>query len=304
VVDRFEEAMEEYDDIGYQLDARFLIRVLIAIGTGQSRFRYLTEFWKTPSEEIELLWRRSKKAVDSAVNFVRHNARFEASDWLPSLMPLVPLAAYFDRHDAIAPDVERGLLRWFYIASLRGRYSASPETKLDDDLRAVASGTPIDRLMENAIPPGGSAEVGADELDDAGVRNPLFPMTYAVARRRQAKDWFTGITLGTDVVGDDHDIQVHHVFPKALLKQAGVSRRDRDEIANLAFLAARPNRKISMRPPDAYLTEIADRHPERLEAQCIPMSRDLWRLERFQDFLAVRREMLSKAVNDLVAEPL
>src|SRR2546426_5359484 len=39
----------------------------------------------------------------------------------------------------------------------------------------------------------------------------------------------------------------------AVLKKAGASRKDRDEIANLAFLAARPNKKISNRPPEEYL---------------------------------------------------
>src|SRR6266566_6697245 len=42
IVDKFEDALDDYSDIGYELDTRFLIRALIAIGTGQSRFRYLT----------------------------------------------------------------------------------------------------------------------------------------------------------------------------------------------------------------------------------------------------------------------
>lgn len=303
LVEKFEVAMDEYSELGYDLDARFLIRTLIAIGTGQSRFRYLTEFWKKPPSEIEAIWKRTKKGVDSAVNFVRHNARFEASDWLPSLGALVPLTAYFERQKAIAADVERDLLRWFYVASVRGRYSGSQETAMDEDLKAVVSSDPIGELMKNALPAGYSAEVTPDEFDDAGWRNPLFPMTYAAARKRHAKDWFTGVVLATDVAGEDHEIQVHHIFPKALLKEAGVGRKDRDEIANLAFLAARPNRKISSRPPEQYLAEIAEKHPERLEAQCVPMDRQLWRLDRFQDFLRVRRTRLAEAVNGLLANP-
>jgi hypothetical protein len=128
-------------------------------------------------------------------------------------------------------------------------------------------------------------------------------MTYAVARKRSAKDWFKGIGLGTDVVGEDHEVQVHHIFPKALLKEAGISRKDRDEIANLAFLAARPNRQISKRPPEEYLAEIARHHPGRLEAQCIPMDRNLWKLENFGRFLIARRQLLAAAVNELIENP-
>lgn len=201
IVDKFEEAMDEYTDIGYDLDSRFLIRALIAIGTGQSRFRYLTEFWKKPAPEIEQLWVRTRKGVDAAVNFVRQTARFEASEWLQSLNVLIPLTAYFDTHSSLVPDVEKGLLRWFYVASLRGRYSGSSETAMDEDLKAVGSTDPIAGLMKNAVPGGSSSEVTPEEFDDAGWRNPLFPLTYAAARKRGAKDWFTGVGLATDVVG-------------------------------------------------------------------------------------------------------
>jgi hypothetical protein len=302
VVEKFEHAMEDYEEIGFDLDTRFLMRALIALGTGQSRFRYLTEFWKKQPDEIDRIWRRTKKAVDSAVNFVRSNARFESSDWLPSLNAMIPLAAYFDRNPKIVEDVERGLLEWFYRASLRGRYSGSPETSMDEDLKAVASYQPVPELMKN-LGPTAFLGVTADEFDDAGWRNPLFAMTYAVARKRGAKDWFKGITLGSDMVGSDHEMQVHHVFPKAVLKERGVSRKDRDEIANLAFLAARPNRQISKRLPEVYLAEIASQHPDRLEAQCVPVDRELWKLENFEKFLASRRQLLATAVNDLLRNP-
>jgi hypothetical protein len=42
-VQRFENALDAYEDVDFTLDARFLIRALIALGAGQSRFRYLTE---------------------------------------------------------------------------------------------------------------------------------------------------------------------------------------------------------------------------------------------------------------------
>jgi len=304
IVEMFDQAMDEYGEVGYQLDARFLTRALIATGTGQSRFRHLVEFWKKPATEVHQIWSRAKKGIDSAVNFARHNARFESSEWLQSLNALIPLAAYFERYPAITPDVEVGLLRWFYLAALRSRYSGSGETAMDEDLKAVQSVDAIAQLMKNLLPGGTSLLVTADEFDDAGWRNPLFPLTYACARKAGAKDWFTGVALATDVVGDDHDVQVHHIFPKALLKKAGVARKDRDEIANLAFLGARPNRKIAARMPDEYLAEIADRHPERLEAQCVPMDRDLWQLDRFPDFLAARRQLLGERINHLIEAPV
>lgn len=300
IVERFERAIDEYEEAGFALDTRFLTRALIVIGTGQSRFRHLTEFWKKPPTEIEKIWATAHKGVNAAVNFARHNAGFESSEWLPSLNALIPLTAYFARHPRMTGDVENGLLRWFYIASLRGRYSRSGETSMDEDLKAVASEDPLAALMQNLSSSVKMSLITPDEFDDAGWRNPLFSMTYATARKRRAKDWFTGIELSKHVLGGDHEIQVHHVFPKALLKEMGVKRKDRDEIANLAFLAAKPNRQISKTKPEIYLAEIADKYPDRLESQCIPMDRKLWKLDAFQDFLAERRRLLAEAVNELV----
>ena len=303
IVETFESAIDEYEDLGYELDARFLIRALIVSGTKQSRFRYLSEFWKKDPKDIKKIWLSAKRGVDAAVNFVRHNAGFESSEWLPSLNTLIPMAAYLEHNKSITGDVERRLLRWFYIASLRGRYSGSSETALDEDLKAIHSPDPIGCLLKNVVQQDGRVQVYADEFDDAGWRNPLFPMTYAVAKKRRAKDWFKGIALGKDVAGLDHQVEYHHIFPRALLKTNGVRRNSRDEIANLAFLMARPSKQISNKEPIEYLAEIAEQYPDRLEAQSIPMNKQLWKLDRFQDFLAERRQLLAKSVTELINDP-
>ena len=301
IVDKFEKSMEKYESIGFHLDTRFLTRALVAIGTNQSRFRYLTSFWDKSESEILKIWEKTNKAVDTAVNFVRHNAGFETSSWLPSLNTLIILSSYFNKYPRIAESVESGLLRWFYLASLRGRYSGSSETFMDEDLKAIKSDKPLENLMKNLKNMGRSFEVTPDEFDDAGWRNPLFPMTYAVVKKNHAKDWFSGVELSKDTVGKDNNIQTHHVFPKKVLKESGISRKDRDEIANLAFLSAKPNRNISASKPEEYLKEIANSNPKRLKDQHIPMDQNLWKVENFQKFLEIRRKLLAEAVNKLLA---
>ncbi|MBN1545234.1 MAG: DUF262 domain-containing protein [Syntrophaceae bacterium] len=303
LVDKFQDTLEEYDELGFELEPRFLIRAMIASGTGQSRFKYLTEIWKKKPSELEAIWKKAKLGIDATINFIQHNACFESAEWLPSINALIPLGAFFIQHRDSKEDVENGLLRWFYLASLRGRYSSSPETAMDEDLKAVYGQGPLNKLMKNLDGMRKSFEVTPDEFDDAGWRNPLFPITYALARKRKAADWFTGHELSKSVAGEDHKIQIHHIFPKDLLKKNKHTRKDIDEIANLAFLGSRPNRKISNKSPDIYLAEIADKHPGRLEAQCVPLDRDLWKLDRYQDFLEQRRSLLAKAVNKLLENP-
>ena len=72
-------------------------------------------------------------------------------------------------------------------------------------------------------------------------------------------------------------------------------------MANLAFLSQKANKKITAREPRVYLAEIAEHDPERLQAQCVPMDRSLWEMDRFEDFLKARRELLARAMNDLLS---
>ncbi|MCW8138899.1 MAG: hypothetical protein KIT58_08340 [Planctomycetota bacterium] len=44
--------------------------------------------------------------------------------------------------------------------------------------------------------------------------------------------------------------------------------------------------------------------PRRLEAQSVPLDPALWRLDRYDDFLAARRALLADAINGLLDEPV
>ncbi|RMG16817.1 MAG: DUF262 domain-containing protein [Planctomycetota bacterium] len=299
IVEAFEGAIADYEAAGFALDARFLVRALVAVGTGQSRFTRLGQLWQ--HEDLAGLWERTRRALDRAVAFVRDNARFHSSDWVPSLNALIPLVAFFERNPTLARDVEVGLLRWFYVVSLRSRYSSSPEAALDQDLKAVASERPVVRLLATAVDAAGSLAVDPDELDRADWRNPLFPLTFAAARKARATDWFSGVVVGADPSGE---VVTHPIFPKALLKEAGVPRSARDEIANLVFLAAQPPKEVVGASPAEVLAQVAAADPARLSAQRVPLDRSLWSVERYADFLAARRTLLAEALNELLDDPL
>jgi hypothetical protein len=299
---RFEAALERSEALGFSLDARLLVRALVGIGTGQSRFDSLGALWRRPADELEALCARTLEALDRAVEFVRGRAHFEASDWLPSLNALVPLVALLDRRPELSREDEVGLLRWFWLAQLRGRYGASAEAAMDEDLRAIAGDAPVARLLDVLLGAAASAAVDPEELDDADWRNPAFAMTYAVACRRGARDWFTGAPLaGSRPRGSVH---VHPIFARPLLDEAGVPRRRQDEVANLVFLAESPGVQATAVGPDAYLPDVLASDPARLTAQAVPLEPALWRVDRYADFLGKRRELLAEAINAVLDDPV
>jgi hypothetical protein len=59
------------------------------------------------------------------------------------------------------------------------------------------------------------------------------------------------------------------------------------------------NLVIGKRRPEEYLTEVEEEHPGALQSQWIPTDRALWRIDRYADFLAARRDLLAQAANQL-----
>jgi hypothetical protein len=57
------------------------------------------------------------------------------------------------------------------------------------------------------------------------------------------------------------------------------------------------------REPFEYFGEIAEKHPDRLIARSVPMDRKLWKLDKIQDFLRARRQLLAEAVSKLLQDP-
>ncbi|HUX35949.1 MAG TPA: hypothetical protein VMV71_02860, partial [Candidatus Paceibacterota bacterium] len=108
-----------------------------------------------------------------------------------------------------------------------------------------------------------------------------------------ATDWFTGVGLNTQNMGVSHKIEIHHIFPRAKIEDK-YSKEMVNEIANFAFLSKKANLKISDRFPNIYLPRIDQ---ERLKAQNVPLDKPLWEIDRYEDFLKVRRKSLADAIN-------
>jgi hypothetical protein len=64
------------------------------------------------------------------------------------------------------------------------------------------------------------------------------------------------------------------------------------EIANIAYLTSLGNKQASNRPPAEYLPEVLSRYPDALARQVVTEQTALWSIDRFEDFLAERRQRL------------
>lgn len=209
--------------------------------------------------------------------------------------------------------IESFVRRWFVMSVLTGRYSGSAETQFDQDIRQIASGDFADILakVERAELSPAFWEVGlVQQLETSGTSSPYF--WVFVAAQVRAND--TGL-LSKDITVRElvsHLGDIHHIFPRDLLKKAGLTRSQYNQIANYAYTQEEINIKIGNKPPRAYFANIqaqcsggplkygaiADANTLKinLAANCVPDSIVDMDVEQFDEFLKRRRELMAARV--------
>lgn len=297
----FEEFAEKIDDETYfTLDAGLLVKAIVIFSTGQSRFQTLGSL---SVDRMKKGWEDAKAGLHFAVNFLRTNVGIEDESLLSSpFMILAVAAAGRARNHQLTSEEEASLRKWILIANARGHYSrGSTETILDQDVAILMRRQSIAGLFDGLKQQFGRLHIEPQDFINRGTRHPLFPTTYLALKANGAKDWLSGLGLSLTHQGRLHYIEYHHIFPKSILAKAGYEQSEINEIANMAFISGKANRKMFNRPPSDYLPELlAAQSEEAFIAHAIPTDSALWELDRYPEFLAWRRERLADEVNTLL----
>jgi hypothetical protein len=295
VMEAFQEQCEED---GFFLDLGILTRAMVIHATGQCRFKTVT---RVPIERLKEGWERAMEGLLFGINFLRSNGGIEDVSMLSSPFFLLAVSYLFEqRQGAFTEDEERRLLEWVYVGSGRGYFSGSSETKLDTDLGRIRRGGGPGELLDNLEQAYGRLRFNDRDLRGRTKSSGLYALVFLALKRRDARDWRSGLGISLNHRGKQHVIQSHHVFPRALIKDR-YERRQVNEIANFAFIGGNTNRRISAKQPGKYLPEIiAKRGESALVAQCVPLDPALWALDRYEDFLVARAGALVEALNGML----
>jgi len=97
-------------------------------------------------------------------------------------------------------------------------------------------------------------------------------------------------------INRDFTIEVHHFFPKSLLKSVGYTEDKRESLANIVFINPGTNKRLR-EEPRVYIKKYRI-NLEELKKQLIPIDEKLWRLENYEEFLDRRAEIVSNEINN------
>lgn len=218
------------------------------------------------------------------------------------------------RADGLPPaDIERLVRRWYAMSILRGRYSGSPETAFDVDIRQIeAQGLVqhVEAVIETEMPDTFWTGMLPQVMDTSSANSPYFHAFRAAQAKLGDKGFLSRDITVRDLLLNRSD--VHHVFPKDLLKKQGLTRGRYNQIANFAVTQSEINIAIGKTPPEEVFAAlraqvsggpvkyggITDRDQliENLTENAIPPALLDGEVMSYDDFLLERRKLMAQRI--------
>lgn len=209
--------------------------------------------------------------------------------------------------------IETLVRRWFVMSVLTSRYSGSSETQFDKDIRQIAAGDFADILgkIEQAELSSAFWDFGlVQQLETSGTSSPYFWVFVAAQIHANDKGFLSRDITVRELVS--HLGDVHHIFPRDLLKKAGLSRSQYNQIANYAYTQEEINIKIGNKPPQTYFDHVLgqcsggpvkygaitdmDTLHANLAANCLPETVFEMDERRYDEFLKARRQLMAAKI--------
>jgi len=209
--------------------------------------------------------------------------------------------------------IEKCVQKWFVMSLLTGRYSGSPESAFDYDIKQISKDgvEQVLKSIEDAELSDAFWDVRlVQELDKATINSPFLNLFFASQIKANDKGFLsTDITVGNMI---EHRGDIHHLFPRDYLKANGFERGEYNQIANFVYAQSEINIKIGKKTPKDYMSDIVrqcnggslkyggisdmETLNENLKQNCIPEDFINMDLNDYENFLKMRRKLMAKKI--------
>ncbi|MFN3693879.1 MAG: DUF262 domain-containing protein [Ignavibacterium sp.] len=211
--------------------------------------------------------------------------------------------------------IESYVKRWLVYSILTGRYSGSPESLFDYDIKQITQKPFDEYLREKEESELSEAFWNASlpqSLDTSVASSPYFHVFLAAQVKANDKGFLSKDVLVSDLISLRGDI--HHLFPKDYLKKNGLDRSKYNQIANYVIMQSEINIKIGNKPPKEYFDlikrQMSENHKQlsgisteqelfdNLRMHCVPIEIMEMTISDYQNFLILRRKLMANKIKE------
>ena len=227
---RMKSYLAKLEDINFNLNLIFTTRLLILCACERASLDNLsaTSFEairRQKAEDLEQAWNKCEDTFSYLVDVLR-GEKITNSEIIKSKAVLLPIFFYVLQSEGRfnSDEERRWAIYWLHNALIWGRYSASADQKLEEDINVIKNFEKNiwQGLLAHIMDQRGRLNIEARDLEGSGTNGRFFNSYYVMLKHRGAKDWFTGVSLDSP---EDSNFATnrHHIFPRALLRKNGFS---------------------------------------------------------------------------------
>jgi len=214
--------------------------------------------------------------------------------------------------DISQSEIESFVRKWFVMSILTGRYSSSPESTFDADIKNISTDYQkhLKFVEDTELSEAFWSVALVSELEKSNPTSPYLSTFFASQVKENDRGFLsTNITI-RDMVEERGDM--HHIFPKAYIKKTFNNKRDYNQIANLVYAQSEINSSIKDTPPLEYFAVVLEQcngGPVKyggitdlktlkinMEQNCIPESIFNMSVDHYHQFLKERRTLMAKKI--------
>ncbi len=212
-------------------------------------------------------------------------------------------------------DIESYVRRWLVFSILTGRYSGSPESAFDFDIKQISQKPFDEYLKEKEEGELSDAFWNASlpqSLDTSVASSPYFHVFLASQVKANDRGFLSKDVLVGDLISLRGDI--HHLFPKDYLKKNGLDRSKYNQIANYVYMQSEINIKVGNKPPKDYFETVKSQMLngnqqvsglsneqqllDNLKMNCVPTEIQQMSIDDYNEFLTLRRKLMATKIKE------
>jgi hypothetical protein len=213
--------------------------------------------------------------------------------------------------------IQKVVRKWVVLSILTGRYSGSPESMFDYDIRRFVQADDVEaivsRVEEGELSDAFWDNILVTNLDTSVASSPYFNLFLMAQIKNNDKGFLSKEVEIKHLLEERGDI--HHIFPKKYLQKNNYDKRGMyNQIANYVYTPQEINISIKAKSPKEYfslvleqlntketkLGEIVDIQilKENLIQNCIPEAIFDMEANQYETFLELRRKLMAEKIKN------
>lgn len=211
--------------------------------------------------------------------------------------------------------VNKAVRKWLVASILTERYSGSPESQFDFDIKRFASHEDpmeyIQKIEAGELSEAYWSNMLPGNLDTSVTSSPYFNL-YIMSQIYDKDYAFLSKSITVQQLIEERG-DVHHVFPKKYLQSNGLNNKSLyNQIANYVYTEQSVNLTIGAKPPKEYMAKVqaqihhknthigeitdGEQLKENMRMNCVPESILEMDASNYETFLFDRRQLMTDKI--------